>query len=49
MRQAMYWMNRLGGLSGMMGGMAGLGGAGGGMSLDAIRDVRIGDLMGMME
>ncbi|KMO30112.1 hypothetical protein [Methylobacterium aquaticum] len=46
MRQAMYWMNRLGGLSGMMGGMAG---AGGGMSLDAIRDVRIGDLMGMME
>ncbi|TGD95492.1 hypothetical protein [Methylobacterium sp. 6HR-1] len=56
MRQAMYWMNRLGGLSGMMGGMAGMAGGmggggmgGGGMSLDAIRDMRIGDLMGLMQ
>lgn len=51
MRQAMYWMNRLGGLSGMMGGMAGMTGGmgGGGMSLDTIRDVRIGDIMSMME
>ncbi|MGY2052092.1 hypothetical protein [Methylobacterium sp. JK268] len=45
MRQANYWMRQIGG---MMGGMQGMGGMGG-MSLDSIRDMRVGDLMNMME
>ncbi|ACL55497.1 hypothetical protein [Methylobacterium nodulans] len=42
MREANYWMRQI---SGMMGGMGGMGG----MSLDSIRDMRVGDLMNMME
>ncbi|WP_407522084.1 hypothetical protein [Methylobacterium oryzisoli] len=44
LREADYWMRQVGG---MMGGMGG--GMGGGMSLDSIRDMRVGDLLGMME
>ncbi|WP_018261745.1 hypothetical protein [Methylobacterium sp. WSM2598] len=43
MRQANYWMRQIGGM------MGGMGGGMGGMSLDSIRNMRVGDLMGMME
>ncbi|GJE01325.1 hypothetical protein [Methylobacterium isbiliense] len=42
MREANYWMRQIGGMMGGMGGM-------GGMSLDSIRDMRVGDLLSMME
>jgi hypothetical protein len=48
MREARYWMGQLGAYAPMVMGMIGGGGAGG-FDLGAIREMRIGDVMDMMQ
>ena len=49
MRQAQYWLNRLGGMGGLAGLAGGYGGGFSGASLAGIRGMRVGDIIDMMQ